>query len=741
MVRERWSFLTAAICAASLVSGCSAKTAVGEAPKGPGRARAGADSTPDARGRWAPAGFGGAGNYLSVHLDPRGNGVAYAASDVAGVYRSTDYGDRWEIRSLGLGNHEVSSFAIDPFDPNVLYAGVGANPEAKKSGLYLSPDGGASWRHLPASQKVGITFRRWRTVEAIAPDPAARGTLLVGSVRKGIFRTTDGGKSFHQVHAVGTTRAKLTSTDDDDSPKGAYPTPVAFLLFDPSNPKVVYAALDGGGVVKSGASGEKGSWKAANAGLPAQATVKFLAASKGGVLYAALGRAGVYKSTDGAGSWKRVTAGIPLANDEAWVSAVAVHPERPDEAWAVLATYDEPNVWKTTDGGRRWTGKGELAFDTDASPTRTWATDPTKSWYIALDRKHPRRLYYTNFWGIERSDDGGETWADKVSGAQNTCVTSLVVDAGATEEALYAAFMDAGIARSTDGGRSWQMAFPKHYDKETAGHFWGLAVAGNGASKVYYATSDPWGEETSSLYRSSDGVNWRRVYKRARAKDGGWRSGEMVGLAVDPRQPQTVYVTQDGGQVLRSTDGGRRFTPTARQPAGRTFTQALLVDGSGRLFAGTLKEGLFRSTDSGKNWQRVLTKISTVWRVVEGGGALYATAGDDGHLYRSTDGGLAWKALTPPAAPDPGDEVAEQGIAVAVDPKDPKHLVFGRRDTWHSCDASSGLLESRNGGASWQPLNAGMPLRSPSTLAFGGDGALYAGTWCAGTWRLPRPGK
>ncbi|MEK6575280.1 MAG: hypothetical protein AABZ58_13315, partial [Chloroflexota bacterium] len=74
---------------------------------------------------WQPAGFGGAGNFLSVHFDPNQPGVVYAASDVSGAMRSTDYGDHWEIRSVGLGNYEIASFAVDPFDSNTLYVGVG----------------------------------------------------------------------------------------------------------------------------------------------------------------------------------------------------------------------------------------------------------------------------------------------------------------------------------------------------------------------------------------------------------------------------------------------------------------------------------------------------------------------------------------------------------------------------------------------------------------------------------------
>ena len=76
--------------------------------------------------RWQPAGFDGAGNFNLVEFDPGVPGVVYAASDVAGVLRSADNGQTWENRSKGLGNLEVDSLAVDPFDSNRLYAAVGA---------------------------------------------------------------------------------------------------------------------------------------------------------------------------------------------------------------------------------------------------------------------------------------------------------------------------------------------------------------------------------------------------------------------------------------------------------------------------------------------------------------------------------------------------------------------------------------------------------------------------------------
>jgi hypothetical protein len=185
---------------------------------------------------WQPAGFGGAGNFDGIFFDPEQPGVVYAASDVTGIFRSTDNGDHWEMRSVGLGNYEVSSFAVDPFDSNTLYAGVGAISSSHKSGIYISHDAGLTWQHLTNTFTNTITFRRYRTINAIAPDPANQGYLLSGSRQNGVWRSTDSGNSWTQVYTAPLTSASFFNPYDDD-PADPHPAPVSIVIFDPVTPR------------------------------------------------------------------------------------------------------------------------------------------------------------------------------------------------------------------------------------------------------------------------------------------------------------------------------------------------------------------------------------------------------------------------------------------------------------------------------------------------------------------------
>jgi photosystem II stability/assembly factor-like uncharacterized protein len=687
----------------------------------------------EAGARWRPVSFGGAGNFLSVVADPRKPEVVYAASDVAGVFRSEDGGKSWRMRSRGLGNYEISSLAIDPHEEETLYAGVGAFPAAHKAGLYRSRDGGRSWSPLPASQRSGISFRKYRTASAIAPDPRTKGTLLVGSAAAGLFRTTDGGATFTRVLAAPRTSATLEMEDGQDEVKPPYPAPVAAVAFAPEKDGVVYTALFGAGVARSEKGGEAGSFRFVNQGLPAAPTLKGLAVGRGGLLYAALGKAGVYRSQDGGAGWRSTNRGLPL--EHGWVSSIAIHPGDAKRIYLTLASYDAANVWRSEDGGESWKPESEVRHDERQDATRRWARERTLTWWVGIDpRPGSRRLWNANYWGLKRSEDGGESWDDAVVGAPNTCVTGLALT---RDGALLASHMDAGLLATRDRGDSWRALVPDRYDKRFAGHVWRVIAAGSGAGQAVFATLDPWDEKKSKVLRSKDGVRFEVVLEVPRAEPA-WAEGGMVGLAAD-REGKTIYVAADGGPLRVSRDGGARWRACEGQPDDRSYTGALAVSASGHVYAGTLRSGLFVSRDGCRSWRRSLEGHDTVWQVAAAGDTVYASSGNDANLHSTRDGGATWTRLTRFEKKETGDEVGDQGMAIAIDPKDPKHLVFSRLDTFHSADASAGLLESTDGGATWKDANEDLGLTSVKQLLIGPDGTVYAGSWCGGVWRRDPP--
>lgn len=700
---------------------------------------------------WRQAGFGTAGNFTGVYFDPKQPGVVYATSDVAGVMYSADNGDHWEVRSVGLGNYQVASFAIDPFDSNTLYAGAGALAESNRAGIYVSHNAGLTWNQLENTAANQITFRRFRTFNAIAPDPAHQGVLLSGSRSTGIWRTTDTGMSWTQVYAAPIINTPPIYVMDfgDDPAAATTPAPVSVVFFDPSDPNLVYAGFNGAGIVRSADGGL--AWEPVNSGLPDEAGVKYLAVARDGVIYAALGESGVYKSTDRGDSWQPINDTLQALLPGSPISSVIVHPDDSNIAYLTVVSYDYPSVWWTTDGGVTWTprwSEDTVIPDAVNEPSWNWQSglSPNLSWMAAFDPFDPQQIIYVNFWTIFRSQDGGAHWTEIAAGAQNTCVNTVLVDtdhAPGEPDVWYATHWDAGLLSSKDQGATWQRLLPPVSTdwwgevEPLSGHYWGLVVVRVGETKYFYVASDPWNVDYGSkLLRSTDGVHWTTIFNPPRPK-GTWLGGAMLGLAVDPTQPSILYVTQDGGQVFKSTDNGNTWAPTPTQP-GNSFTYALVVDDAGRVYVGTLMEGLWRSTDGGDSWQRVLPDQATFFQALAVPGTVYAAAGD-ANLYRTTDGGDTWQRLTDFVWEDDGDGVGEEGYAIAVDPNDPNHLFFSLRDAWHSADAASGVFESLDGGVTWTPINSGLGQLNVSTLAVAPDGGVIAGTSCAGIWYLPAP--
>src|SRR5215472_14989526 len=197
--------------------------------------------------------------------------VFYIGFDNGGVWRTTDYGSTWQPLFDRESTGSIGAIAVAPSDPNVIYVGTGAGiirPDlATGNGVYKSTDAGRTWTHL------GLDETRMIAMIDVSPrDPnvvfvAALGHPYGPNAERGVFRSTDGGKTFEKVLY----KDEYTSADD--------------VRIDPGDPNIVYAAL----------------WQQQQSYI------------EGGGFGAAAGSStsGIFKSTDGGRNWKQLTTGLP----------------------------------------------------------------------------------------------------------------------------------------------------------------------------------------------------------------------------------------------------------------------------------------------------------------------------------------------------------------------------------------------------------------------------------------------
>jgi photosystem II stability/assembly factor-like uncharacterized protein len=358
---------------------------------------------------WEHASSGLSGARVTwLDFDPVQTSTLYAATAL-GLFKSLDGGDSWTPAGSGLPSVAATCVAVARSNPSVVYAGT-------YLGVYKSTDAGASW--------VAKTANVWDAdTLAVAADPTATSTILVGLPNAGVARTTNAQPRWDTASPLPTWSLANTGLTD------FY---VTALLADTVLPAVFYAGT-ATGMFKSTDRGL--TWAPASTGLPA-ALVACLAADPvaGGVVYAGTSGSGVYRTRDGAAMW--TSAGPGIANPN--VNALAVDPSVP----LTLYAGTENGIFKTQDGGDHW------------SAASIGLTNPTVM-ALAVDPAAPLTIYAGTYGdGVFKSVDGGAAWTAAGSGITSGNVMALAITP-TNPSTVYAGTWGGGVFASSDGGATW----------------------------------------------------------------------------------------------------------------------------------------------------------------------------------------------------------------------------------------------------------------------------------------------
>lgn len=619
------------------------------------------------------------GDVSTLAIDPQNPSTLYAGTFAAGMFKSTDGGDRWD---LVFPLFFLTSVAIDPVKPDTIYAGA-------LESVFVSTNGGIDWKPIGTPEMTGAA-------RAIAIGSATAPTLYVGTdclyfnCREDtphVFRSSDGGTTWERA---------------DAGIAGAHA--IVALAVDPVDARIVYAGTEAA-VFKSTDAGR--SWMAASDGLPAADPTFFtvltslvIDPSDGRRLYAAVG-ASAFRSVDAGGRWEPINSGLDVPS----ISAVGVDPTDPRVIYAssdyagFLTTEPGTTVYRSVDRGQSWQPTGLAgAF------VRTLAFDP----------RHPGTVYAGSAGaGVLETIDAGASWSAKASGMTNTFVAALAVDP--MHAATVYASGSSGLYRSDDGGAKWT-------PHSSPGYASVLVVDPSTPGVVYGGGY--------GVFKSIDGgENWSSL---------GLEHQLVLSLLVDPGDSNTLYAA-GAGAVFKTTDGGGRWYPLARVDLPDSFFESLALDPlrPNVLFAAVGycevdtsqpdtcvgRTAVFSSTDGGESWMATTAGVFGVRVTVAVApttpATIFAATGGSG-FFRSTDAGANW---TPIRTDLPFDLVE----SIVVDADRPTTIYAG----------GNGVAKSVDGGASWYSLGDGLPsFVNVLALSPAEPALLYAGTDGRGVFAL-----
>ena len=668
----------------------------------------------------------------------------YMGGVQGGIWKSTNYGLSWtnisDGKIPGVGS-PIGAIAVAPSNSKVIYAGTGEADIRSDfdagDGIYKSTDAGKTWsyaglRDTHMTTRIVVDPRKPNVAYA-----ASMGHVFKPNPERGIFKTTDGGATWHRVLFV------------DDKTGGVD------LVMDPRTPDVLYAAMwqaqrvpwkltsggPGSGIYKTTDGGAHWTNISKHPGLPGGVLGKIgisVAASNPRIVYAIIqARAGgVFRSNDAGATWTRTNAEMKLRQRAFYYMAIFVDPTNSQIAYAP----EVDGVYKTKDGGKTWSVINMPHGDNHI---------------VWINPRDSKILLVGNDGGATVSTDGGDTWSSERNQPTGQYyhvalddqfpfhVFGAAQDEGAFEgpSAVVGPGIGPGEWHPVALGESTFVA-PEPGDI--------YVTYGSG----YYSAFARFNYLTGEQKNVSP---WPRYMSGASASETKYRFGWTHPIFFSPADPHDLLV---GAQVVfSSTDHGQtwavlspdltRNDPSTEEPTGgaidldetgaETFPDlsSLAVSplDARTIWAGSADGLVHVTTDHGAHWTAVTppqlpqwAQISSIEPSHTAKGTAYLSASrymwDDYHpyVYETTDYGAHWTALTNGL---PSDQYV---FAVRQDTREPRLLFAGTRTT---------VYVSLDGGGSWQPLTLNLPGVQVRDLAIDArEGELVAATHGRAFWIL-----
>jgi len=613
------------------------------------------------------------GRVVGFAVDPASSSRYYVAVASGGVWKTVNNGTTWTPVFDSEGSYSIGAIALDPKNPSTVWVGTGENNSQRSvsygNGVYRSDDGGRSWKNvgLKTSEHIG----------RIAIDPkdsnivyvASQGPLWGPGGERGLFKTSDGGKTWKSI---------LTVSEN---------TGVTDVVIDPQDPNTLYAAAY---------QRRRHMWTLIDGG-PESA---------------------LYKSTDAGATWNKLRAGLPTT--EMGRIGIAISPVDSNVIYASIEAADRKGgIFRSSDRGGSWERRNE--FDTGAMYYARIVADP----------RNVDRIYVMNVF-LMVSDDGGRTlrrlgekskhvdnheiWIDPrdndhyLVGCDGGVYESF--DRGANwnfkENLPVAQFYDI----TTDNAMPFYNVYGGTQDNFSFGGPSRTRSASGIVNSDWYVTQggdgfrsqvDP--EDPNTVYASLQHGVIVRFDKRTGERIGiqpqpgrneePWRWNWDTPFIISPHSHTRLYMAAD--KLFRSDDRGDSWQPISGQLSRALDRDKLAV--MGRVWG---IDAVAKNASTA-----FFGNASALAESQKKDGLIYVGT-DDGLIQITEDGGKAWRKIE--KFPGVADMAYVSRIITSNHEANTAYVAF---DNHQNADFKPYLLKTTDAGRTWTSIASNLPVNGP----------------------------
>lgn len=654
------------------------------------------------------------GRIADIELDPNDPSTWYVAVGSGGVWKTDNAGITWKPIFDSEAVYSTGDVTIDPSNSNIIWVGTGENNGGRHlsfgDGVYRSIDGGQNWENMGLEQSEHISDIIVHPKDSNTVWVSSQGPLWSKGGERGLFKTTDGGKSWKNVLKI------------DEW------TGVTSLVIDSRNPNKLYAATwqrqrtlptyvgtgPGSAIHTTDDGGE--TWRKLTEGLPETDMGKIglaISTINPDVVYAGIElnqrKGGLYRSSDRGASWVKMSDAVGGGTGPHYYQEIFADPHRFDRIY-MASNYSK----YSDDGGKTWTPVNAKYKHVDDHAIAFHPSDPdfmligsdggiyetrdgmdkwrflanlpvTQFYKIAVDDSKP--FYYVYGGTQDNSSQGGPSRTTKTHGIKNND-WFLILDwdghQPATEpgnpDVVYGQRQKGNLARYHRKTGEYVSIQPQAKPGEPAERFnWDapILVSAHNPQRLYHASYRVWrSDDRGNSWKAISGDltrNENRMHMPVMDRTWSVNSGfdllamsdynTIANIAESPIDENILYAGTDDGLIQVTSDGGKKWTSYQIGKIRGVPATAYVNDIRADLFDkdtvyaaldnhkyGDYKPYLIKSTNRGKSWKSIASNLPDkhlVWRIVQDHvNKDLLFIGTEFGLFFTVDGGKQWTELT-----------------------------------------------------------------------------------------------